>query len=323
MLLVVLGHTMSGTVSEFSESLLFQVVWTLQMPLFIIISGYVTRYSRPLIDGAGLWNFIKKRTFAYLLPWVVWTIVVRGLIFGQTNFLNLKYLLWHMDSGYWFLVTIWTISMIFGISDLLCNKWFKGKLKNIGFHLVLVGVGIVALTAVGYVAGMEFFAIKLTLYYLPIYLIGYLYGQIQDWLLSKTNAKMIISCLIVAFFGLWLASINRFDFFSGEDGLMMIVARFLTSMFGCTAIIGLFISFYNGGGQALFHWSGVHSLEIYLTHYLFLKLVPAMNNPILASMEGMIVLFTNFGLTVLLSIMTVKVLQSNKVMNYLLYAKQD
>ena len=54
MLLVVLGHTISGTVREYSNSLLFQVIWTLQMPLFIIISGYVTRYSRPLTGRSDL-----------------------------------------------------------------------------------------------------------------------------------------------------------------------------------------------------------------------------------------------------------------------------
>mgnify|MGYP002672497968 CR=1 FL=1 len=75
MLLVVLGHTISGTVKECSDSLLFQAIWTLQMPLFIVISGYVTRYSRPLVDSS-LWKFVKKRTLAYLLPWGVWTIVV-------------------------------------------------------------------------------------------------------------------------------------------------------------------------------------------------------------------------------------------------------
>ena len=43
MLLVVLGHTLSGSTANFNDTFLFQVIWTLQMPLFIIISGYVTK----------------------------------------------------------------------------------------------------------------------------------------------------------------------------------------------------------------------------------------------------------------------------------------
>ena len=249
MLLVVLGHTMSGTVREYSDSMLFQAVWTLQMPLFILISGYVTRYSKPLTEGHMLWGWIKKRTIAYLLPWAMWTIVVRGLVFGQANFLDMKYMLWHMDSGYWFLVTIWTISMIYGLSDFLTNKWCKSKNMNVVSHISICIVGWICLAAIGYVMGIEFFAIKLTLYYIPIYLIGYLYGQIQNCFLSRVHANDIVNGVVMVSLGLWLAAIHRFDFFSGADGCVMMAGRFLTSMLGCVAVIGLFA--ISGGGAGL------------------------------------------------------------------------
>lgn len=293
------------------------------MPLFIIISGYVTRYSRPLTGRSDLWKFIKKRTLAYLLPWIVWSIVVRGLILGQSVFLNIKYMLWHMDSGYWFLITIWTISMLFGIADLLSNKWFNNKLLNILSHLILLGIGLIGLATVGYLFGMGFFAIKLTLYYLPIYMIGYLFGQIQDWFMAKNNANMIINGVIVVSLGLWFAAINRFDFYSEAAGITMIVGRFGTSMLGCAAIIGLFTGIHANrrGGARMFNWTGVHSIEIYLTHNLFLKLAPAMGHPILASMEGLVSLLVNFALTMVLTIGTIRIVQGNRQMNYLLYSK--
>ena len=323
MLLVVLGHTMSGTVSKFSDSLLFQAIWTLQMPLFILISGYVTRYSRQLVDSDGLWKFIKKRTLAYLLPWGVWTIVVRGLIFGQSNMLNIKNLLWHMDNGYWFLVTIWTISMIYGISDLLSNMWFKERKMNVFAHLFFGCIGLMGLAAVGYLMGLDFFAIKLTLYYLPIYLLGYLYGQIQNWVIARANGKCFINIMIVASFALWLAAINRFDFFAEGDNLMMIIGRFITSSLGCIAVIGLFVNIIGGGKFKVLNWTGVHSLEVYLTHYLFLSLVPALHQPVLASMEGMFTIAINYLLTLALTVMVIKMVQGNSILNYLLYAKRE
>lgn len=323
MLLVVLGHTMSGTVSKFSDSLLFQAIWTLQMPLFIVISGYVTRYSRQLVDSGCLWKFIKKRTLAYLLPWGVWTIVVRGLIFGQSNMLNIKNLLWHMDNGYWFLVTIWTISMIYGISDLLSNKWFKERKMNVFAHLIFGGVGLIGLAVFGYLMGLDFFAIKLTLYYLPIYLLGYMYGQIQNWAMARANGKCFINIIIVASLALWLATINRFDFFAGGDNLMMIFGRFITSSLGCIAVIGLFVNIIGGGKFKVLNWTGVHSLEVYLTHYLFLSLVPALHQPVLASMEGMFTIAINYLLTLALTVMVIKMVQGNSILNYLLYAKRE
>lgn len=101
-----------GMHGQFAEQFPFNIIWSLQMPLFILISGYVTKYSRPISDGNGLWKYVKRRTVAYMLPWAVWSFLVRGIIFGEDGFLNVKHLLWNMDSGYWFLATIWTISMI-------------------------------------------------------------------------------------------------------------------------------------------------------------------------------------------------------------------
>lgn len=257
MLLVVLQHTISGCVTEYSDSLLFQISWTLQLPLFIIISGYVTRYSKPLTDGKSLWSFVKKRSLACLCPWFAWTILVRGLIFGQSSFLDFKYLLWHMDSGYWFLATIWIISMIYGLADLFSNELSKNIWSNLALHVTFCLVGLARLAVIGYFAGFDFLAIKLTLYYMSFYLIGFLYGHIQDWLTEKSWSKTVANCAIVLSLGLWLAMINRFDFFAGGEGLAFVAGRFITSVLGSSAVIGLFVSIYAGGGQAFKeHFSG-------------------------------------------------------------------
>ena len=325
MLLVVLGHTMSGCTANFQDSLLFQVIWTLQMPLFIIISGYVTRYSRSLLNGGALWSFVKKRSLAYLFPWAIWTFFIRVLVFGETGNFNIKFLLWHMDCGYWFLITIWTISMIFGLSDLLSNKIAKDKsCKNIFLHFALCCVGMVGLAAIGYVLGLSFFCIKLTLYYLPIYLIGYLYGQVQDNLIAKTYSKALVNVTIAVCLGLWLAIINRFDFFGGADTPVMIAFRFCTSIFGCTAIIGIFTSLFNGGGIShMLNWVGVHSLEVYLSHYLLLNLFHMEQLQVLMTLNGITLMTVNFLTTVGLTSLLIIIVQHNPVLNYLLYAKRS
>ena len=181
MLLVVLGHTMTGCTVDSQKSFLFNIIWSLQMPLFILISGFVTKYGRPISDGKGLWKYVKRRTVAYMLPWAVWSFLVRGIIFGEDGFLNVKNLLWNMDSGYWFLATIWTISMIFGIASFIAERVSKENLLK--KQTVLLGcylVGMVLLVGIGAILGLSFFAIKLTLYYMPFYYAGFLYGQFDD-----------------------------------------------------------------------------------------------------------------------------------------------
>ena len=240
MLLVVLGHTMTGCTIGAEESFLFNIVWSLQMPLFVLISGYVTKYSRNIEDASGLWKYVKKRTVAYMLPWLVWSLLVRGVILGQYNFLNIKWLLWHMDTGYWFLATIWTISMIFGLSTFFAGKLSKGKeIKNKIFTLLFYVIGMAGLAAVGLVLGLSFFAIKLTLYYMPFYFAGYLYGQYRERILNTKWGKQAVDAVVAVCFVTWLAIMTRYYIYALPDSVMAIALRIISSMSGCIAVCGL------------------------------------------------------------------------------------
>ena len=48
-LMVILGHTISNNgIVGFESSGLYRIIFALQMPLFILISGFVTVYSKPI-----------------------------------------------------------------------------------------------------------------------------------------------------------------------------------------------------------------------------------------------------------------------------------
>lgn len=240
MLLVVLQHTMSGCTVGAENTFVFNIAWSLQMPLFILISGYVTKYSRPISDGKGLWKYVKRRSVAYMLPWTVWSFLVRGFIFGQDDFLNIKYLLWNMDSGYWFLATIWTISMIFGIASFIAERVSKENLLKkqvvlLGFYLV----GMVLLVVIGAILGLSFFAIKLTLYYMPFYYAGFLYGQFDVRMKESDTGKKMIDSIVAICFAVWLFVILRYSIYDMSDSITEIILRVVASLTGCIAICGI------------------------------------------------------------------------------------
>lgn len=240
MLLVVLGHTMTGCTVDSQKNFLYNIVWSLQMPLFILISGYVTKYSHPISTRKGLWKYIKRRTVAYMLPWAVWSFLVRGIIFGEKGFLNVKHVLWNMDSGYWFLATIWTISMIFGIASFIAERVNKENLLK--KQIVLLGcylAGMVLLVGIGAVLGLSFFAIKLTLYYMPFYYAGFLYGQFDDRMKESDTGKKMIDSVVAICFAVWLFVILRISLYEMSDGGLAIIMRAATSLAGCIAVCGL------------------------------------------------------------------------------------
>ena len=241
MLMVVLGHTMTGCTVNSQESFLFNVIWTLQMPLFILISGYVTRYSHPILSFKSYGRFIWKRTLAYLLPWVVWTFVIRGVIFQQSGYLDTKYVFYNMDAGYWFLFTIWTISMIFGASQIVSEKLCSNKSKFVRIATLAVlyvfGMGILAGT--GIIMGLSFCCIKLTLYYMPFYFAGYLFGQVQSDIEKLKCGKSILEVTVAVCLVVWLVLMQRYSFYEIGDSGFGIILRATASLCGCIAVCGL------------------------------------------------------------------------------------
>lgn len=318
MLLVVLGHTMSGSSVDSEKSFIYQIIWSLQMPLFFLISGYVTQYSKPMESGKSLWRYVIKKTVAYLLPWTTWTFGVRGVIFGQTNYLDVKNLLWNMDSGYWFLFALWMISMVFGFAQFAANK--HTGLKNTAIICLVSILGAAILGCVGLVAGLSFLCIKLTIYYLPFYLLGHIYGKYSEKVPEKVKHICVAVGLIV-----WLVIILRVNLFAIEDGLVGIALRAVSSLCGCVAVSGMVANLQesvHGGGTLLFaEKTGRRSLEIYLIHYLLLNMIQLNTQPLWPTATAVALVAVNYVLTLVSTTAVANLLNTNKFLRKVLFGK--
>lgn len=326
MLLVVLGHTMTGCTTGSTNTFLFNIIWSLQMPLFFLISGYVTRYSRGTgKTPADLGAYLLRRTLVYLLPWASWSFLVRGVLFNQTDFLNLKWLIGHMDSGYWFLATLWTITVLFGISQFLAGLITQTGIKKqicTGLIYFLFMGGLVLL---GKKTGFSFFALKLTLYYMPFYFLGYLAGQYLPNLPTFPRQKNLVDGLIALSVMGWLYLLLRYHLFSLPDDGLWVLFRAATSLAGCIAVIGLTgkLLAANSSGLVLFlQQVGFYSLEIYLIHYLLLNLFKLTPFPSVNTLTGVGLIGLNFILTTILSLILCRMLHQNRVLKFILFGKQ-
>ena len=327
MLLVVLGHTMTGSTANSQSSFLFNIIWSLQMPLFILISGYVTRYSRAISKFGDLMKFLAKRTLAYLLPFAVWSFLIRGFILRQSVFFDIKYMLWHIDSGYWFLITIWTISVIFGISSLVSSLAKKEIVKQILTAAVYV-CGMAVLALIGYFAGMTFLGIKLTLYYMPFYFAGYLYGQYRDKIFALKSGNTAVDIIVALSAALWIYLLTRANMFNLPDGGKYIIFRAGASLLGCIALCGVLKGVFAAAdgkkrSRSPLVWAGKHSLEIYLSHYLFLCLIKTQSLPDFWTIKGVALVAANYVLTLVITVLVIKLTNVGKTLPLCLYGKKQ
>lgn len=321
-LMVVLGHTMSGCTVNSEDTFLFRIIWSLQMPLFMLISGYVTKYSRPIVSGKALLRLLKKRSLAYLIPWIVWTVGVRGFLLGESNYL-IPWLLWHMDSGYWFLFSLWTITVIFATSQWAASKVHceYGSIRYLLALAACYGVGAVMLLGLGVWQGLSFLCIKLTLYYMPFYFAGYLFGAYQKRITCMKNGTQWMEGVVALCCLAWLYLVLRFNFYTAEETIAMIFLRMVTSLMGCIAVSGLCASACAKKIVGGVHWFGVHSLEIYLMQYPLLTLLLPSELPQASSMFGAIVVIVNLTVTLATAYTLTKAVRNNTILQRMLFVK--
>lgn len=322
-LLVVLGHTMTGCTVSSETCLLYNVIWSLQMPLFFLVSGYLTIYSKPLMTANDFNKYFKKRTLGYLLPFAVWTFVVRGLILKNYSFFNIKDLIFHMDNGYWFLFSLWTICIVYGFSSYISEKFSSQIAKSIA-NIFLYLIGMSALAAVALILGMSFLGLKFTLYYMPFFYAGVLFGKYKSNILQLKNGFKFIELFAALSALIYFTLLIRFNTFYISENLIGIFVRAVISLTGCCFICFCVSKFnLNGLSNKFLKFIGQHSLEIYLIHYIFLSIFKT--NPIFEfmSLKGFFVCAVNYTITLAITIIIAFLLNTNRLLKFVLFGKKS
>lgn len=324
-ILVMVGHVTEVNVAHFFESLTFNVIWSLQMPLFMIISGYVTKYSKPILDYRSYSQYLLKRTTSYILPWVVWTILVKGMLLGKGDIISyIQYIVFTMDAAYWFLFSLWTICLMFGTSTLLANNITEKTFYRIVMTVLTSIVFAALLLVIGIKVGISFLGIKLTLYYLPFFYLGYLFSIIEKdcsgkaWFETTKQAIMLPSIIIYSFI------IMNFTLYDVEKTLINIAARVVASTLGCMIVFNTMANIeanISGKVKGILILSGQWSLELYVVHILFVSIIKAFPKPDFLSVNGVVLCSINFALMLLFSILIITVISSNKWSKWFIFGK--
>lgn len=323
-LLVVMGHTLSS-IAGATDTFFYNVIFAVQMPLFMIISGYITIYSKPIIGITDFLKKIRRRTVALLLPWIVWTLIRYFLSGSEQSFGEyIVYILNNMDAGYWFLVSLWTIDLIVSFSSFFSNI---GKQKTINkyfqlfIQFIYIGLFFAILGVIGYFVGMNVFAIKYSLYYLPYFCLGYLFGRIYTDI-SKIKRYELLSSVVVAIFGfVFVILSSMFNVYHMSDTFSNIALRMVISVSGCTCIFWTIDKTHiTPRISCFFRFYGVHSLELYLVHYLFLSLV-MVDGLVINSILGVISFIFNYFICLLFSSFIIYITNLNSITKSILYGK--
>lgn len=74
-ILVIVGHVIQYTTPDFDNSILFRVIYSFHMPLFMFISGYLIR----LDPGRGKADFLAAKFMQLVVPFLLWSVLLVSL----------------------------------------------------------------------------------------------------------------------------------------------------------------------------------------------------------------------------------------------------
>lgn len=282
-ILVMIGHCM--VLNGMEDDVVYDGIAAVQMPLFVMVSGYVLGLSRIPSDIKELGAKIKKAAAHYLVPFFSWMVIA-----GMGNLpAYCKEVLFQLDKGLWFLMTIFIISTLTRLSLFVSSRCRYSKLI---FLLCMMGVEVLFFLQSR--LGSTFLSPNLTITYLPFYVLGYLLAAWLAPLAAEQYHKIK---------GLWkvpvvLWALLMFVILIVKRDMTVIVEtqdllyRFLAGLLGCFLCFCLAkrIPF-----QKTLAWIGTYTLEIYVLHFRFATLLRLSDRHFaLYSVEGILWLVAAF-----------------------------
>jgi len=346
-LIVMLGHCI--VLNELADTYFYDAIVAIQMPLFMAVSGYIAGLKPLAYDKKpDLKKFLLKlrnRTASYLVPFFSWM-----LITSAPNCLDeLKAQMFQLDRGLWFLMTLWIITLVTSLAEFLsdgvaysiCMKISgasdtdditKEKTKAAIIRFVIYSL-IVGICYIGFFLqgrmGNTFLSPSLTVKYMPFYVIAYfvslyLIPFLTAWDQKKERKlnlqKRVYLGLVISFVGfLYLIIVyDMIEVVNVDTLIAQMVASFL----------GVFICFYtvyHFVGEKIkkvFGFIGLFTLEIYVLHFRFARLLGLANKGLVPfHLDTILWILATFIVMSVCTTVCIIVVKQSTVFNYLLFGK--
>ena len=253
-LLVMFGHVQVH--NQMTDPYLYDVIKSLQMPLFFLISGYLAGAGTKIQNFRQYAERVKKRAVSYLLPFFAWLLLQHAANIPEA----LRTVMFQLDYGLWFLMVLFLFTWLAYSAQLAEAK--------AGREAAFWGVWLAgcALVLAVYLAGITFLSPSILVTYLPYDTAAYAAGRHPE-ILRRISVKQQRIC---AYAGgvIFLGMAAGLDLVT-VTGAVMLGIQTLASFLGCLAVIRLVEDWRPGRIKSRLAWLGKYTLEIYVVHYHF------------------------------------------------------
>ncbi|MFS4482684.1 acyltransferase family protein [Hyunsoonleella sp. 2307UL5-6] len=315
-LLVVMGHVITGNVINGESSEILVYGSTFRMPLFMFLCGYIaSKVMKPkkIFDNYGA--FVLKKCRTLLVPFFVWPLLVNPFFFSDSLSFNFYETLLELinGGGLWFLWQLFFVTLLYSLWLFLSSTFNTNKnlIKDVLF-LLLIAVGLLAIWQLNIVVFMRNFMLFFVFYFLGVIVAKY--DVLSKLIMNKIvfSLAFLVFCLVVGHYQYGMSSLNN-------------------SVIKFTCAISAIIVFYTLIRRATFNEFidknirkfGVNSLVIYVTHYY---VVYVFATPFISAEFNQIPLFLICSLlsvmVALISIFIYRILNFSNILGLILYGNK-
>lgn len=323
--LVMLGHVFVHNHME--DPYVYDFIKAVQMPLFMIISGYLCGQGRKISDVKTYGKVIKKRAISYLVPFFAW------LTLKHWNHLTEAYqrIFFELDFGLWFLAVLFILTFMVSTAQLAAGRLREKNflLSEVIFWAAYIGMCLVLVIQI--VTGNTFLSPSLTIIYVPFYMLGYVAGNYGKSLFGwdmkepgKIDCKnnRLIQAAAAAAGAAFLYLVAARNLNSMETRADVII-QMIASVLGSTAIIYGVFWWKDGKIKNIFARLGNYTLEIYVIHYHFANILNFNDKQYdFYTLEGFLFVVISFIAMSAVTFAFIWVMKQMKVLDFLFFGKQ-
>lgn len=324
--LVVLGHVFVHNHME--DPYVYDFIKAVQMPLFMIISGYLCGQGRKISEVRSYGKVMAKRIVAYLVPFFVW------LTFMHLGNLKEAYtrIFFELDYGLWFLGVLFVLTVMVYTAQ-LASGWLRKKnpvLSELLFWAVYGGFCLILVVQI--LTGNTFLSPYLTIIYVPFYMLGYVFGNYGKWFLCwnekasgkldcRNNRLVQVGSIVSGLLFLYLVVTK--DINSMETRFDVII-QMIASVLGSAAIIYGVLLWKEGKIKNIFAKLGEFTLEIYVIHYHFANMLNFNNKQYdFYTLEGFGFVLVSFLAMCAATFVFIRAMKKVKLLNFLFFGRKS
>lgn len=323
-LLVMFGHVFVHNHME--DPYIYDFIKAVQMPLFMIISGYLCGQGRKISGIKTYGKVLGKRAITYMVPFFAWLTVMHLDNLAEAY----KTIFIQLDYGLWFLCVLFKLTFMVSTAQLVSGKLREKNfiISEIVFWLVYGSMCFVLVVQI--FTGNAFLSPFLTILYVPFYMSGYVIGNYGKKYLcwgTKESGKLdcknnrivqIMAILMMVGFLYLVVTKNLNSMETKMDTLIQIIS----SVLGCSGIIYGVCQLKAGKIKNIFAKIGEYTLELYVIHYHFANMLNFHDKQYnFYTLEGFVFVMVSFVAMCAVTFCLIWMIKKVKILDFLLFGK--